>query len=246
MTPCDPVDWTCFSIHTEISGPVVGDYRDPGMLPWSGHAIYTVTGGSGTDPQHSDQALGLSVSRTDDEGEPRSEWTVLTMHGLIVDPFIVEDSILRLLDELSADYDHFRVLFDGNDFHPELMDMIDGGLGSRAVLIDRARVAPAWRGMGGVGRLLISRILRLFADTAGVVATNPFPIDLFAEWDTRTGLVKHPRFGDELAKVQRTWGSLGFQPYKDPIWVMDPAMSTHSRAVAELEKQLAAEPARSQ
>ncbi len=237
MTPSGPIDWTCFAVHFEISGPVICDHRDPGILHWSGNANYTMAIDGGAD-WRPDEGTALSVARIDDGPDPSAEWTVLRMHGLMVDPLLVEGSIRRLLDEISEDYDHFSVLFGHNDFHPDLMETIEGVLGSRAVLIDRVHMAPAWRGRGGVGRLLISRILRLFADDAKVVATNPFPIDLFDKCEPG-GVTKHPQFDDELAKVQRTWGSLGFQLYKDPIWVMDPAQSLHTHAVAELERQLA-------
>ncbi|MFE3195859.1 hypothetical protein ACFXHA_43150 [Nocardia sp. NPDC059240] len=244
MTPTDPIDWTSFNLNMDIGGPVVGDYSDPGMLHWSGQATYTVAVADGTD-WRPDQDQALSVARIEDGEDLYSEWTVLTMGGLIVDPRSVEARIPRLLNEISEDYDHFGVLFDGTDFHPDLMDHIDGVFGSRAVLIDRVHMAPAWRGHGGVGRLLISRILRLFAADAKVVATNPFPIVLFTERDGHARLTAHPRFDEELAKVQRTWASLGFQLYKDPIWVMDPARSGHADAVAELERRLAAAPAHS-
>lgn len=236
MTATEPIDWTSFAVEVDISGPVVGEYSDPGMLHWSGRATYTVAVEDGAD-WRPDADMALSVARDDDGQDLYSKWTVLTMHGLTVDPFTVEDSIPRLLDEVSEDFAHFGVLFAGNDFAPELTAVIEG-LGSRSVLIDRVRMAPGWRGRRGVGRLLISRILRLFAGDSAVIATNPFPIDLFAESDNLSHVTKHPLFGEELAKVQRTWGSLGFHPYKDPIWILDPAMSTHSQAVTALERDL--------
>lgn len=238
MMPTEPIDWTSFAVEVDISGPVVGEYSDPGMLHWSGRATYTTAVEDGAD-WRPDADMALSVARIDDGEDLYSEWTVLTMHGLTVVPSIVEGSIPRLLDELSEDYAHFGVLFAGKDFAPELTAVLEGVV-SRSVLIDRVRMAPGWRGRKGVGRLLISRILRLFADSAAVIATNPFPIDLFDESDNLLHVTKHPRFGEELVKVQRTWESLGFQLYKDPIWILDPAMSTHSHAVTALERHLTA------
>jgi hypothetical protein len=55
--------------------------------------------------------------------------------------------------------------------------------------------------------VLISRILRLFttSDTA-VVATIPFPIDLYDECDNPD---EHPRFEEESRRVRNIWESLG-------------------------------------
>ncbi|MFE1591737.1 hypothetical protein [Nocardia sp. NPDC058705] len=236
MTPQRQIDWASFDVNVNISAPVVGHYNDPGLMQWTGTATYTVS--SVDDIPADDAPLGLSVVHTDERGEPEKRWTVLRMHGLLVDPYIVESGIVDLLDGLSQDYSHFALLFGGdNRFHPDLDEIIEG-VNSAAVLIDRVYMAETWRGRGGVGRLLISRILRLFAESAGVVATHPFPIELLKERDDQTGLTEHPRFEEELAKVRRTWESLGFERYTPQCWVLDPAMRTHMDSVARLEKTL--------
>ncbi|MFD4461748.1 hypothetical protein [Nocardia sp. NPDC058480] len=239
MTPQGQIGWASFDVNVNISAPVVGDYVDPGLMHWTGTATYAVS--SDGDSPADDVPLGLSVVHTDERGDREKRWTVLTMHGLLVDPYIVESRIDDLLDGMSQDYAHFAPLFGGdNQFHPDLAEIIEG-MHSAAVLIDRVYMAEMWRGRGGVGRLLISRILRLFAESVGVVATHPFPIELLRERDDRTGLTEHPRFAEELAKVQRTWEPLGFERYTSHCWVMDPAMRTHMDSVARLEKTLFAD-----
>lgn len=56
----------------------------------------------------------------------------------------------------SEDYSHFIPTL-GNDFRgPELSDEIEDRLeieGTEVVIINRVTLAPAWRGLGGAGRL---------------------------------------------------------------------------------------------
>ena len=90
--------------------------------------------------------------------------------------------------------------------------------------------APAWRGLGGVGRLLIGRMLRWVAGRAALVATHPYPIDIPVDkWDDRT------RETREKTVVQRTWQSLGFVSFREDLWVMRPHLSAHDDAVERLE-----------
>ncbi|MFC9391173.1 hypothetical protein [Streptomyces venezuelae] len=39
--------------------------------------------------------------------------------------------------------------------------------------------------------------------------------------------------------VQRTWRSLGFEPFREDVWVMQPHLSAHGEAVERLETSLA-------
>lgn len=41
-------------------------------------------------------------------------------------------------------------------------------------------------------------------------------------------------FSQEMAKVRRTWKSVGFRPFGKDIMVMDPAMVHHGEAVDKL------------
>lgn len=242
------VDWKLFTVDITLSGSIAaGAEPDPGILSWSGSAWHHMSAEDYDDEDYPEpgrpprweaaitKGYALSLRHLDDDF---AQWEVLTMHGVLTDPFLASGSIPSELDALSADYDSLARIFSGNDLHPDLLEMIEGA-GSRAILIDRVRLAPAWRGLGGVGRLLISRILRMVTtvDTA-VVATIPFPIDLYEECDDPGDIDNHPRFDDELRRIQSTWESLGFFQYKDEIWVMDPAMVHHDKAVRQIEARL--------
>jgi uncharacterized protein YukE len=45
-------------------------------------------------------------------------------------------------------------------------------------------------------------------------------------------------FDQEMAKVRRTWKSLGFKPFGNDILIMDPAMVYHDEAVKKLAREL--------
>ncbi len=98
----------------------------------------------------------------------------------------------------------------------ELEDSLEPG-GSQVVILDRVRLAPGWRGCGGVGRLLIIRWLRWLYDDPRAVVLKPFPIDLDDDQKQDNAV-----FRKAMTAVRRTWKSIGFEPFSDDIWVLDP------------------------
>jgi hypothetical protein len=105
--------------------------------------------------------------------------------------------------------------------------------GSQVVLVDRVRLATAWRGHGGVGRLLTARLLRWACPGARAVALMPSPIALDEKQQE-----DEAAFKQEMAKVRRTWKSLGFKSFGKDILVMDPAMVYHDEAAKKLARKL--------
>ncbi|WP_410659890.1 hypothetical protein [Amycolatopsis sp. lyj-112] len=142
------------------------------------------------------------------------------------------------LDARSEDYARFIPLFGGRDqfgfvtLRDDLEDEVES-LGSHVVILDRVQLAPAWRGLGGVGRLLTARLLRWVCADPRLVAVLPFPIDL-----DRALLEDDSAFEPALEKVRRTWAALGFQPAIEQLWIMDPAIGTHHNAVTQIEQSL--------
>lgn len=242
------MDWQLFTVDSHLSGSIVADAEpDPGVLMWSGSAWYHVSAEDYDEEDYPEpdraprwdaaveKGYALSLRNQD---EDFAQWQVLTMEGVIIDLYTASTSIPDELDGMSADFGSLARIFIDNEFHPDLLETIEG-FGSRAILIDRVHLAAAWRGLGGVGRLLISRILRMVNTLdAAVVATIPFPIDLYTECEDPGAIRRHPRFDEELRRVQRTWESLGFRQYNDEIWVMDPAKSHHNNAVRAIEARL--------
>jgi GNAT superfamily N-acetyltransferase len=152
------------------------------------------------------------------------------MSGITLDLWHI-GRIYDSLDSRDAGYEHFAPLFDKSGdlgLHPDLEECLMNG--THIVIVDRARIAPAWRGLGGVGRLLISRLLRWVTSRAAIVATHPYPIDI--PIDERDDEAREAR---EKAPVQRCWQSLGFEPFREDVWVMQPHLRAHEDAVKRLE-----------
>lgn len=160
---------------------------------------------------------------------------VLWMQGLTIDTYEVAD-LADTLDARDADSAHFMPLIDPAT--GELAAEVQGlGFGSNLVIIDRVQVAPAWRGAGGVGRLLIATALRWLTHDAAVVAVHPHPYTLAEDPES------DPRFPEALAAVRRTWASLGFEalPGHDDLWILDPASTALATAESELRRRLLGE-----
>jgi hypothetical protein len=120
--------------------------------------------------------------------------------------------------------------------NPELVEELQEELasfGPAVVLLDRVWLAPAWRGHGGVGRLLTARLLRWVCPEPRVVALMPSPIALNDKQQEDKAI-----FDQEMAKIRRTWESLGFKPLGKDILIMDPAMIHHDEAVKKLAREL--------
>jgi len=172
-----PTAWTHLEYRTALEST-----DSEGVAAWTASAVYPA---GPFDPLLAelieipsaacDEGAALSV-RPSADAEPESiEWIVAEMQGLAIDPFRTDTDIAAYLDWLSSDYGRMgKVLFDGRRFTAELEAAVEFGVGHRVVLIDEVRLALGWRGIGGVGRVAISRMLRLFADSAAVVATIPF------------------------------------------------------------------------
>ncbi|MFG3621262.1 hypothetical protein [Nocardia sp. NPDC047654] len=204
------IDWDRVHVDTTITTP----------------ARSTGTFGPGISQWHSYGQLGSTV---EDDELPR---TILWMNGVTVDLWTPKHSIYHALDAISSDYEKLAtaVFEHGRN---SLRDNVEETLAmpaSRVVLIDRASLEPNFRGQGGVGRLLISYILRqLLGDGDGIAVTFPHPFEVDSN---------HPQFDAELRKVRHVWQSIGFYPVNDDVWVLDSTSTTYSAAIERLEENL--------
>ncbi len=226
-------------IRLEVGGEASlagADVDDPGTMDWWGEATLSVW------PEDDESCTtwwdhnGTALSVADIDGGGR-KLQVLRACGLIVDLWGVEN-VYDALDARSQDYADFLPMFGQRgslgqaELASELDDMLEPG-GGRVVILDRVWLAPAWRGLGGIGRLLTARLLRWVSDDARVVALKPFPIELDEHACGDPAI-----FDKALAQIRRTWQSLAFEPFTEDIWIMDPRMNAHNRAVKEIAKRL--------
>ncbi|OXM59317.1 hypothetical protein CF165_48410 [Amycolatopsis vastitatis] len=226
-------------LHLNSQASLAGsDETDPGTSDWWTKATVRVLPdedeADGVEPWYEVEGTALSTKRLDEES---IDVTIFEANGLTIDLQHVED-VHDALDARSEDYAKFIPLFGGRDqfgfvtLRADLEDQIES-LGTHVVIIDRVQLAPAWRGLGGVGRLLTARLLRWVCADPRLVAVLPFPIDL-----DRALLKDDSVFEPALEQVRRTWAALGFRPDTGRLWVMDPSDGTHQNAVTQIEKTL--------
>ncbi|MEU6709730.1 hypothetical protein [Streptomyces wuyuanensis] len=210
-------------------------HDDPATLEWGCRAVLPLWEPDDEEAVADNARLltpGISLAQTS-RGE-RQELTILAMSGLTLDLWRI-GNVYESLDSRDADYEHFAPLFDKSGdlgLHSDLEECLVSG--DQVVIIDRVRIAPTWRGLGGVGRLLIGRLLRWVAGHAAIVATHPYPIDIPVGERNDDA-----RVAQEKAAVQGTWQSLGFEPFREDVWVMQPHLSAHDDAVGRLEMAFA-------
>lgn len=159
------------------------------------------------------------------------ELVVVTCTGLTIDLGHAGEAA-EVLDTF-VDHAHFLPLLDpgrGSGLAEDVEDRC-AGRGERLVLLDRVELAPAWRGMGGVGRLVIARLLRWLATDTRLVALHPFPTQFSGAGDV-------PGFAEARTKVQQVWESIGFVGWRQQVWCVDPASAQLADALAGLEESL--------
>jgi len=214
------------------------DTDDPGTMDWRGTASISAWPFDDEDDLDAEKLrkTGFALS-VEDIGDGGLRMTILQAHGLLIDLWRVQD-VYSALDARSQDYANFLPMFgDQGDYgEVELAEGLEESLnpgGSQVVILDRVRLAPAWRGCGGVGRLLTIRLLHWLCDDPRVVALKPFPIDLDEEQQKDKAT-----FDKAMNMVRQTWKSIGFEPFTDDIWVLDPRTGNFERTTKKLSIQL--------
>jgi hypothetical protein len=236
-----PGDLTAVRFTTGGDAALVGaDMDDPGIMDWWGSASITEYPSLEDDDEQLDpeqlkqEGYALSVR---DVGGGGLQMSILEAHGLIVDLWRVQN-IYDALDARSGDYAKFIPMFGERGEHGqlELADELEDSLnvgGTQVLILDRVGLAPAWRGCGGVGRLLTIRLLRWVCDDPRVIALTPFPVELDDEQRN-----DKQAFRKGMARVRRTWKSIGFEPFSDDIWALDPRTKRYDQTDKQLSKRL--------
>lgn len=191
-----------------------------GVAVWSGEAIVSLSSAERVDAA----GMFLAEYRAADGG---LTGTFFEAGGLLVDLQNAGDVVGELRSHTG--FAAFGALFAGPDGSGcgRLAERLDGSVtaaGSQVVLIGHVVLAPAWRGRGGIGRLLVSRMLQWLCAEPGLIAVAPF--------------VASPDPAPHHSR--RTWASLGFRPYDNHVWILDPATSDHDDAVIDIEARLSA------
>lgn len=97
------------------------------------------------------------------------------------------------------------------------------------LIMDRAHLEPEWRGFG-LGALAAAEAIRRLADGCCAVACEPAPTDRdFADGDDAA-------FDHARGKIAAVWESVGFRPFQNGIYLLDPALRTMGDARARWQQ----------
>lgn len=216
-------------LEVRLSAPLteLGGLGSRAVAQWTGEGVLRV---SALDVEGVWTRDDVAVTRREHDGGV-VELVVGTCTGLSIDLGHAAEAV-EVLDSF-VDYAHFLPLLDPQRASGLADDVEEGraGGGERLVLLDRVELAPAWRGMGGVGRLVVARLLGWLAADTRLVALQPFPTQF-------SGAGEAPGFAEARTKVQQVWGSVGFTPWRHHIWCVDPGSRHLVDALAQLEERL--------
>jgi hypothetical protein len=226
------LEYAELQIHStaKLSGT---DIDDPGLTRVNGTVSIIDVPGEEDEPLTGIEGIGLRITPRPDG---TTQITILQADAIVLDLDRIEDPY-ESLDADSQELEAYGCLFDlaTGELHPDLEGLLGVPLGSHVVIAERVRVAPAWRGYGGVGRYLAGRLFLHMCCDPVVVATQPFPLDIDRD---EHGRADDAALKPALRQIQRTWKSIGFRRYKGEIWILDPTSNVHERAMTKLARQL--------
>ncbi|MFJ7416732.1 hypothetical protein ACIQWZ_38955 [Streptomyces sp. NPDC098077] len=130
-------------------------------------------------------------------------------------------NIVDSFDNLSADLHRIgKTLYDPKtgDLRDDLQDRL--ALHGKTTIVDKVTIDRRLRGHG-LGVYLTGMALDYLSHGAGVIALFPGPL----ERDDNTP------YEQACANLARAWSRIGFEPYNDGTWILDPGMTTLDSAL---------------
>jgi hypothetical protein len=135
-----------------------------------------------------------------------------------------------LLDGISSSYEDVASAVldpDTGDLRDELHEMSDFGYGSHLMIPNTMEMADDYR-HGGLGPVILGIAMSRLQRGCGLAAIKPAPLG--------PGTLDGKTFDDGVSALGRTWSKLGFEHFRDGIWVLDFALVTfdeHLRSLVE-------------
>lgn len=118
--------------------------------------------------------------------------------------------------------------------HPDLEDRLDGH-GTDLLILDRARLVPAWRGYG-IGVLLAGVAIQRLS--GGCQAALCIPGSLIDD-DGEAPRDEDPSHTQEAqARLAEVWAQLGFEHFRNGVYVLDLAYTTLGEAIKQLGERI--------
>lgn len=106
------------------------------------------------------------------------------------------------------------VVFD--EMTGQLSEALDSRLprsGSRVLVLDRVELEPAWQGRN-VAALLVAETLERMRLGARAAICLPAPL--------HRGEASPEEYDESLRRMQQVWSQIGFRPFRDGVWLLEP------------------------
>jgi hypothetical protein len=172
---------------------------------------------------------------TDDDGEPAHKVGSVLAYTVgfeaMSDPF-------GLMDAESADLGHIAgVLFDADgDLDPDLLDQLEA-FGEGFLLLDWAHLEREWRGHG-LGLLVTGMVIEDLGAGRRFVVLQAAPSERRnADGEVVEKISKSERAA-AVVKLGALWSELGFEFFRDEVWVLDLALRTFTDRMLALRRRL--------
>lgn len=190
----------------------------------------------------SDIQLEFSLRRpiAGDGGRGMERWTITAatagpepvgeLQVLVVDLLRCDDP-WAALDSSNDNIAHIgEVVFDMNTGHlTETLDTRLARVGHRVLVLDRVELRPEWQGHN-VAALLAAESLDQLRTGCRVALCLPGPLDRGQE-------ATEEEYEDAVRRMTRVWSQLGFRPFAEGVWFMDPNRRTLDESLADLRRR---------
>ena len=207
--------------------------RIPPADPWSIQLTYRHDQRWWFDADQEPEAWEVSADIYDDSGT-HLEYHIGDINITALDIYDAADPF-GLLDGEDADLGLIaEAIFDPatGRLHPDLDQRLQP-LGSRILILNSARLTPSWRGFG-LGALLTGTAIRKLSAGARAVICYPAPLDDATPDEAVDSPEDRERRQEAVATLSDVWERLGFEHFRDGVYVLDLNLLTLNERLTRL------------
>ena len=118
--------------------------------------------------------------------------------------------VAEALDAVSAELEHLSTVYDA-EIGTWSEDLELATFGGAALLVETMELKPGFRGLG-LGPAVLAGIVERLGSGCAFAALEPSP---FGE------LLDGKSYDEATRALERLWQAVGFEPYRDGVWVVD-------------------------
>ncbi len=186
------------------------------------------------EPGEEPETWHISADAYDDDGSQVVSH-VGDLRFIAVDLYEAGNAYRLLSDEGARASKIAKVLFDHRS--GKLIDDLEDSLeplGERILIIDEVRLEPEWRGFD-IGALLIASAIKTLSGGVRAVICYPEPTDGSGTRGPDRGQSTRPK--EAVQALGRVCARIGFEHFRDGVWMVDLNLVTFEEAFAQLRAE---------